>query len=292
VKKEKLSVDKIMRARPFLKWAGGKTQLLPELLAQIPATWKPELDLYAEPFVGAGALYFALAPRNARLGDANPELVACWKALQSDAPRVVARLADLEKQYRERPEMFYYGMRDVTCNEFDLHEKAARLIFLNKTCFNGLYRVNRKGKFNVPWGANPNVTICDASNLLRCGELLSLGDTQVKCTDFARSGPFPRGTLVYLDPPYLPRSRSANFTAFTPQKFHLDDHARLAKYAGRLADEGCHVLVSESDDAAVADLFRDAGFECTVLPARRKINSQGYSRGPVSEHIFFRNRGH
>jgi len=276
------------RARPFVKWAGGKTQLLPEILARVPKSWDRERDLYAEPFVGSGAVYFGLRPLRAVLNDANPDLAACWRALQYATPAVVSLLRELENKYRKDPSKTYYDVRDDVEPGQDVTEVAARLIFLNKTCFNGLHRVNKSGKFNVPWGQNLTAVVLDEENLRLCGELLREGSVTITSDDFARRRKYPAGTLVYLDPPYPPRSKTANFTSFTSRKFDRPDHERLARYAGRLADEGCHVVVSQSDDEDTLELYRKLGFTCDLVPAIRKINSQGHRRGIVCESIIYR----
>lgn len=276
-------------ARPFLKWAGGKTQLLPELRARTPKAWDPGRDPYAELFAGAGALYFDLRPRRALLVDKNPELVSCWLAVRDQLEKVLKVLRGLRSRYHLDPEGTYYEVRGWDPGSLGAAEKAARTIFLNKAGFNGLYRVNRQGRFNSPWCKNPRVKVCDEENLTLCSELVRTTKTAVECLDFEAAehlvGP---GALVYLDPPYLPRSRTSCFGAFTADKFTREDHGRLARFAARLVERGCHVVVSESDDEEVASLYRELGFAVDLVPASRRINSRGYGRGTVGEHVISR----
>lgn len=279
------------QARPFLKWAGGKTQLLDQLTARIPASWRPDADLYLEPFIGAGALFFRLRPARAVLCDSNPDLIACWTALR-DAPReLIRQLGALQSRYLLDPKATYLEVRSWNPEKLDLPTRAARLIMLNKAGFNGLYRVNKSGTFNVPWGQNPRVKILDAANLESCSAILRGGSVDVRLCDFMDAPVPPTGSLVYLDPPYAPVTRTANFTSFTKAKFRESDQLRLSQYAERLTLMGCHVIVSQSADEATVDLYRDRGFACDLVPAVRKINSAGYGRGAVGEYIIHREAG-
>lgn len=276
-------------ARPFLKWAGGKTQLLPELRARVPRSWDPGRDPYAELFVGAGALFFDLRPRRATLVDSNPDLVTCWIAVRDHLGGLLRALRTLQGRYLLDPEASYYEVREWSPVGLGIPEAAARTIFLNKAGFNGLYRVNRRGKFNSPWGRNPRVKVCDEANLTLCSELMRSREVNVGKHDFeVEDSLLEPGTLVYLDPPYLPRSRTSRFGAFTEVQFTREDHARLARFAARQAERGCHVVVSESDDEEVADLYRGLGFAVDLVPASRRINSRGYGRGTVGEHVMYR----
>ncbi len=283
--KHKQVTEKTALARPFLKWAGGKTQLLDQLVARIPSAWRPGEDQYLEPFAGAGALFFRLRPTRAMLCDSNPDLVACWITLR-DAPKELARqLGALQARYRLDPKATYLEVRGWDPASLDLPTRAARLIMLNKTCFNGLYRVNKSGKFNVPWGQNPKVKILDSDNLEACSAILRGGSVDVSCSDFEEIPDPPPGSLVYFDPPYAPLTSTANFTSFTAAKFRSADQRRLACHAERLARSGCHVIVSQSSDEETVDLYRNRGFTCDRVPAVRKINSAGYGRGVVGEYV-------
>lgn len=288
MKKSKSETEKIQLARPFVKWVGGKRQLLPELRKRVPGTWDPDRDAYAEPFVGSGALYFELRPKRARLSDLSLELVTCWRTVRNDVASLIRQLKSLERRYRLDPQSTYYEVRGWSPKDLDAATMSARFILLNKAGFNGLYRVNKSGMFNSPWGKNPSVTICDDENLHRCSDLMHSGDVMIGHGDFATDRNFHPGTLLYLDPPYAPRSKTANFRGFNPVQFSAADHVRLAEYAREMSDIGCHVLVSQSDDEEVAQLYRDRGFTVERVDAVRKVNSCGYARGRVGELIISR----
>jgi DNA adenine methylase len=286
--KSKRETEKIQLARPFVKWVGGKRQLLPELRKRVPDSWSPDRDPYAELFVGSGALYFELRPRRALVCDLSQELVAVWKAVRDDVVSVIHQLRSLERRYRLDPEPTYYEVRGWRPADLGPSTLAARFILLNKAGFNGLYRVNKLGLFNSPWGRNPAVTICDAENLQRCSDLMREGELKIECGDFDSARDLKPGTLVYLDPPYVPRTPTANFRGFNQVKFSRPDHDRLAKYAREVSDAGCHVVVSQSDDEQVAQLYRDRGFTVELVDAVRMVNSCGYARGRVGELIISR----
>lgn len=277
--------------RPFLKWAGGKTQLLTALRARIPSSWDPSRDPYHEPFLGAGALYFSLLPTHAYLGDANADLVSCWRAIRDDVDGVVAELSRWREAYAREPETTYYAVRLLVPEQLGPAARAARLILLNKAGFNGLYRVNKRGMFNVPWGKNPKANFLDEVNLRNCARALSQGEGSVDCQDFGKVGTVKKresakaGSLVYLDPPYFPVSKTSNFTAFTQGKFGMAEQERLAKMAARLRDRGVHVIISQSACEEVVELYRKSGFTSDLVAATRRINSKTSSRGSVGEYI-------
>jgi DNA adenine methylase len=277
--------------RPFLKWAGGKTKLLTKLRARIPSSWDPSRNHYHEPFLGAGALYFSLLPTHAHLSDANADLVTAWQAVRDDVDGVVAELVRWRDAYVKDPETTYYAVRLLSPEKLGPSERAARLIFLNKTCFNGLYRVNKKGLFNVPWGQNPKAGILDEVNLRNCARALSQGDGEVECRDFGKSGAVKKresvkaGALVYFDPPYAPVSKTSNFTSFTVDKFGQAEQVRLVEIAAKIAERGAHVIVSQSADESLIDLYRKKRFTCDPVSAPRGINSVGTGRGMVGEYL-------
>lgn len=277
--------------RPFLKWAGGKTQLLADLRARIPSSWDPKSDAYHEPFLGAGALYFSLLPTHAYLGDANADLVSCWRAIRDDVDGVVAELSRWREAYAKEPETTYYTVRLLVPEQLSPAARAARLILLNKAGFNGLYRVNKRGMFNVPWGKNPKANFLDEVNLRNCARALSQGEVAIDCQDFGKVGTVKKresakaGSLVYLDPPYFPVSKTSNFTAFTQGKFGMDEQKRLAKMAAKLRDRGVHVIISQSACEEVVELYRKSGFAGDLVDATRRINSKTSSRGSVGEYI-------
>lgn len=261
-------------ARPVLKWAGGKTQLLPEILQRLPSA----IDTYYEPFVGGAAVFFALAAegrfKRAVLSDRNPELVSLYRSIQRDVEGVIRALGSYRYDEGE-----YYRVRDAKLPRSS-SARAARLIFLNKTGYNGLYRVNRAGQFNVPFGRYKNPTICDADNLRAAARALRTAELRVADFSTVTRGARP-GDAVYFDPPYLPVSKTASFTAYDRHAFELADHERLAVAFSRLDARGVAVLLSNSDTRATRRLF--APFRIDTVTVTRAINSNAQKRGPVAE---------
>jgi DNA adenine methylase len=265
-------------ARPFLKWAGGKRQLLPDLLRRVPA----EFGTYYEPFLGGGALFWSLRPKRAVLSDLNLELVTTYRAIQTDVESVIERLESFSKHHG--PELFDTLRREDWTKGVPF-DTAARMLYLNKTCFNGLYRVNSRGQFNAPMGKYPKPpTICDADNLRACSKALqgvAICHTRFEI-GIAGAG---HGDLVYLDPPYLPVSMTANFVGFTAEGFGNSDHIRLAGEAARAKERGATVIVSNSNIPKLRSLYRFAGLKVETVKARRNINCKGTKRGQVMEII-------
>ena len=261
--------------KPVLKWAGGKRQLLPAILSELP----PSIGTYYEPFVGGAALFFALAAKRrferAVLSDKNPELVGVYKALRDDAEKVI----ELLDRYRERhSEREYYKIRAARPGK--AVERAARILYLNKTGYNGLYRVNSRGEFNVPFGRYRKPNICDTERLLAAaqalnGVLIETEDFEVICR---RARP---GDVVYLDPPYLPLSKTANFTAYHSDSFGHDEHERLARVFAKLAKNKVFALLSNSDTPFTRELYEN--FSIKTVRVARPINSNARLRGKVSE---------
>ena len=277
-------------ARPFLKWAGGKGQLVPELVARAPR----HVDTYFEPFLGGGAMFFALAgdpdlaPRRAVLNDANHELATVYEVVRDHLPRLLARLDALATPYLaagpdERAEL-YYAQRERTPD--DAVDTAARFIFLNKTCFNGLYRVNRKGEFNVPHGRYLAPRILDtptlrAASLALQGVRIENGDFEVVTTD-AKAGDF-----VYLDPPFEPLSKTSSFTGYTEGAFDRHEQVRLKWLFDDLTDRGVAAMLSNSPAEWLVGVYEGErrGYQIDRTPARRAINSRGDRRGVIDELI-------
>jgi DNA adenine methylase len=257
--------------RPFLKWAGGKGQLLAELRTLVPAL----RGRYFEPFLGGGALFFDLLPKRSVLSDVNAEIVACYATVRDCVDELIRSL----KKHRYDVD-HYYAVRDSDPAALSPVDRAARTIFLNKTGFNGLYRVNSSGKFNVPFGRYAKPLICDEPNLRACSA--ALAKTEIVTCDFEESASrAKRGDFVYFDPPYVPLSRTAAFTAYARGGFGRDQQQRLANVFDRLARRGVHVLLSNSDVPAIRELYAD--YRIDVVKAARAINSKGSRRGPVSE---------
>ncbi|ADD01792.1 DNA adenine methylase [Thermoanaerobacter italicus Ab9] len=305
--------DKILsilnNAKPFLKWAGGKTQLLDELCKRLPSSLiqSGEIERYVEPFVGGGAFFFFLK-RNFKvkesfLIDINKELIIGYKVIQNNVNELIDELSSMEEKYlklsEEQRKDFYYNIRDeynrqkgnfdyVNYN-LDWVKRAAYLIFLNKTCFNGLYRLNKKGEFNVPFGKYKNPTICDVDNLIEVSKALE--NTEVICADFEESKKYiHKNTLVYLDPPYRPLNNTSNFTSYNEDGFDDDDQRRLAQFFKEMDKRDAYLILSNSDpkNEDVDDNFFDelyAGFIIERVKAKRYINSNGDKRGDISELI-------
>ena len=277
-----------MKLRPFLKWAGSKQQLLPELLKRIPKAWNPEMDLYVEPFVGAGALFWELLPKRAWLNDANEELYVTWLAFEACfACDLFECLRHYAREYKRRdPAKVFVEFREWTPEAKAVGARAARMIFLNKTCFNGLYRVNQSGQFNTPWGHNSKATVFDEENLKACRDAYAQVDLELACGDFETVRP-PPGSLWYADPPYVPVSKTSNFTSYTKNGFTYVDQLRLLVHAAKLKAEGVHVMLSQAADENLVDQYRRCGFQCDLVQARRAVNSDASKRGKVGEYIIY-----
>lgn len=259
-------------ARPPLKWAGGKTQLLSELIAKMPKNY----GRYIEPFFGGGALFFAVRPLGAVIADSNPELINLYRAITDDVQNVIEHLA----RYKNT-ENGFYKVRAQDWTKLSSAEAAARTIFLNRTCFNGLYRVNRRGQFNVPFGHYKNPKILDvkaleaASYLLR-DSVIVCGDYKAVLRDHARPGDF-----VFLDPPYLPVSEYADFKRYTKEQFYEEDHVELATEIERLHELGCHTILTNSNHPLVHEKY--AKFSLEVVQTKRYISCNG--RGRTGEDV-------
>jgi DNA adenine methylase len=269
-----------------LKWAGGKGQLLPALTDRLPARF----GRYHEPFVGGGALFFHLwsggrLRDGASLSDFNPELVECYRAVRDHVEELIAYLQHLKPRFSDRD--FFYEIRGWDrlpgFKERPLVERAARTIFLNRTCYNGLYRLNNKGYFNAPFGYYKNPLIVDPDNMREVSRALS--HVELHVGDFAdvlrRAEP---GDFVYFDPPYVPVSATASFTAYTGQGFAEDAQVRLSKVFFALVERGCYVMLSNSYTELARALYDGQPVHESIL-ASRKINCDGKKRGEVEELI-------
>jgi DNA adenine methylase len=273
-------------ARPFLKWVGGKTQLLPELRKFYPP--RGSFTQYHEPFLGGGAVFFDLVAQgildptmnHVFLSDANKELATTYQTLRNSVELVISMLRNHTIQHRIDPQRHFYHVRSM-CPEIVM-VVAARMIYLNKTCFNGLYRVNRQGTFNVPLGRYKNPNICDEENLRACSAVLTR--TTVDCADFRdlRQTVSERD-FVYLDPPYVPISATANFASYTNAGFDHIDQESLVDVAHELDSRGAFLLLSNADTPETRKLYK--GFNIHSVEARRNVNSAGDKRGKVGEII-------
>jgi DNA adenine methylase len=254
-------------ARPLLKWAGGKTQILDELMAKMPSKY----GQYIEPFFGGGALFFAVKPEHGIIADNNPEIISLYKAIADDVESIIAQLS----LYKNIEDLFY-EIRAQDWTKLHPVEAAARTIFLNRTCFNGLYRVNRKGQFNVPFGNYKNPKILDAEGLRAAARLLEhativCGNYKDVLCEYAQPGDF-----VFLDPPYLPISQYSDFKRYTKEQFLEGDHLELAAEVERLHELGCHVILTNSNHPLVHEKY--GKFVIEVLQTKRYISCNGKGR--------------
>jgi len=270
-------------AQPFLKWAGGKSQLL----RQFDQFFPPSIPAYCEPFVGGGAVFFHLRARfpqmSAEIRDNNPDLINCYVAVRDRVRQLMTSLDEHLRQFRETGEQYYYlvrGRHHLT----DSVERAARMIFLNKTCYNGLWRVNARGEFNVPIGSYrpEKVSLYDQANLLAASRALQGVDLAV--ADFRETlGGVTRGIFVYVDPPYFPISATANFTSYTKEEFGKAAQEELAALFADASRRGVQLMLSNSDTPFIRDLYKV--FNLFTVKARRAVNCDGTKRGQISEVI-------
>ncbi len=267
--------------RPLLKWVGGKGELLPELLCRIEEL--PEFRRYHEPFLGGGALFFELVrlkklPRSkAWLSDNNAELIETYRAVRDHVDRVIKLLAQHKSRHCET---YFYELRANL--PADAIARAARIVYLNKTCFNGLYRVNRKGQFNTPLGKYANPNICDEPNLRAAAEAFKRATLEhAPFTSILKTA--EPGDLVYLDPPYHPISKTSSFTAYGKGGFGEDSQELLAKTFRELTVRGVHAILSNSMTDLVSELYR--GFRIDEVMVKRSINSNAGKRGPIGEAL-------
>lgn len=291
-------VDKRREARPFLKWAGGKTQLLSEIDKRLKTL--PGFNKYAEPFVGGGAVLFhvlATYPvQEAYISDINSDLINTYLIVKNYPEQLISVLKVMENTFLEKDmatrKEYYYQQRERFNNLFAKQlsqqiTKASLFIFLNRTCFNGLYRVNRQGKFNVPMGTYKNPLICDSDNLREVSKLLQR--VKIVCADYKESAKFiDKQTLVYFDPPYRPLTATASFTSYTTEEFDDDSQIQLAKYIASVNKKQAKILLSNSDphninpqDNFFEKLYRD--FRIERVLATRMINCKRNSRGRINE---------
>ncbi len=300
--------DSLPGARPFLKWAGGKTQLLPAIEARLPAGFRDgSITRYVEPFVGSGAVFFFVNQRfplkDCYLYDINPELVLVYQVVKRDVSGLIERTAALADEYAAaseagREDLFYRERErfnrkratlDFAAYGDDWVERAAQLIFLNKTCFNGLFRVNSRGEFNAPFGKYKTPTICNGAVLEAASRALS--NTGIVRGDSAACAEVVDDrTFVYFDPPYRPLNATSSFTSYAKGGFSDDDQVRLARLFGELDERGAKLMLSNSDPCNhdAGDRFFDALYGAWTIervPARRSINCRGDRRGAVAELI-------
>jgi len=272
-RKAKTIVD---NPHPFLKWAGGKRQLISQMDSYLPKTF----NKYIEPFVGGGTIFFYLLPETAILIDNNQELINTYNIIRNNVSELIESL----KKHKNEKE-YYYKIRKIDrkpkkFEKWSDIEKASRNIYMNRCCFNGLYRVNSKGQFNVPFGSYKNPKFCDRENLIAVHKALKsvilIHDTFEKCLDFGQKGDF-----VYFDPPYVPISDSANFTSYTKDNFAKDDQIKLYNVFKTLDERGCKLMLSNSYSDFIIKLYNE--YKIKILKAKRAINSDATKRGEIKE---------
>lgn len=284
-------------AKPFIKWVGGKSQLLEEIRKKYPQ----KIEKYCEPFVGGGAVLFDILqkfqPKEVLINDINKELINTYLQVKNHCEELINQLNELQTQYKklgqeDRKVLFYekrtrYNALKVNGDELENLEKATLFIFLNKTCFNGLYRVNSKGLFNVPFNNAKNPLICDAENLRSCSQVLQ--NVILKTGDYKECESFiDKKTFVYIDPPYRPLTQTSAFTSYSENQFLDKEQIELAQFIDNIAKKGSTILASNSDpkNSNEEDNFFDnlySNFEIERVSASRMINANPEKRGAINE---------
>jgi len=296
-------------AKPFLKWAGGKTQLLKEFDKRLPPeiTDSKTITRYVEPFLGGGAMFFFLKRKydikESFLFDINKELIIAYTVIQKDYKALIDGLSEIKHNHIQKSEEMrkehYYNIRDDYNKQIknfnygifneDWVERAIYLIFLNKTCFNGLFRQNKKGKFNVPFGRYKNPSIYSETNIIEVTKALK--NTEIICGDFTDAYEYiEKDSFVYFDPPYRPLNKTSNFTSYSKDGFFDEDQIRLSRFFERMDEKGAYLMLSNSDpknkdihDDFFDDLYKN--YNINRIPAKRHINSNASKRGEINELI-------
>ena len=268
-------------AQPFLKWAGGKRQLLPVIKEFQPTKYTQ----YYEPFVGAGAVLFFMQPKKSTINDTNSELINCYQVIK-DQPQEL--LAQIQHHKEQNSQEYYYKLREQDRKDdfknLSLVQRAARIIYLNKTCFNGLFRVNSRGQFNVPYGKYSNPVIADPAVIRAVSEYLNRANVRIKCGDFEKAiNTARKGAFIYFDPPYHPLSDTSSFTGYSINGFGEEEQIRLKQVCDKLSDRGCQVLASNSASPFIKELYDDPRYEIIDVLATRAINAVGSKRGKINE---------
>ena len=284
--KYKSAISNNELVQPFLKWAGGKRQLIPKIRSLVPRKYR----VYFEPFVGAGALLFELQPTRAVINDVNSELINCYDVIKDHPEQLLkhARSHPINKKY-------FYRLRsqdrDPDFVKLSALERASRIIFLNKTCYNGLFRVNSRGQFNVPFGKYTDPTVVDDNVIKAVSQYLNDANVQILNKDFEMAvKDAKRDDFVYFDPPYDPISDTSSFTGYNLPYFDRAEQQRLREVCDDLHRRGCKVLLSNSATEFIQDLYSDSTkYTIINVPANRSINSVGNSRGKVNELLIFNN---
>ncbi len=266
----------------FVKWAGGKGQLLEQFEPLFPE----KVETYIEPFVGGGAVFFyiiqKLKPQKAIISDNNEELINAYKIIRESVEELIIELKQHKEYHLSEGKRYYLTIRDTDPAELPPLERAARFIYLNKTCFNGLYRVNSKGRFNVPMGKYKNPDIVQKERLKAASKLLKKATIKLmhfeKVIEFAQKGDF-----IYFDPPYYPLKKGMSFTTYTKEAFLEEEQKKLAEVFRQLDRKGCLLMLSNSDTDFIKDLYR--GYKIHIVQAARMINCDGNKRGKINELV-------
>ena len=272
----------MIKGKPFVKWAGGKRQIIDKLKKHLPE----KFDTYYEPFVGGGALLFELSPKKAVINDSNAELINVYRCLCDEEK--FKKMCNLLNHYEaEHSEEFYYEIRNKDKNKnaysrLSDYTKAARTIYLNKACFNGLYRVNKKNEFNVPFGKKTKINTYEGSNLITISNYLTMNNIKILSIDFeeAVKDVKPKD-FIYFDPPY--DSDTSTFNSYTEEGFDRNEQIRLAKVFKELDKKGAYVMLSNHNTSLINDLYKD--YNIHLIEAKRNINANGKKRGKVEEVI-------
>ena len=272
----------MIKGKPFVKWAGGKRQIMPEIKKYVPENY----DTFYEPFLGGGAVFFELAPKKAVINDYNSELMNVFECIK-DEVKFDKMCTELNHHEANHSEEYYYQVRNIDrdvkkYNKLADYKKAARTIYLNKACFNGLYRVNSKNEFNVPFGKKEKVNTYEGQNLGVVHCILNFNDIKLLSTDFEEAvKDAKKGDFVYLDPPY--DSDTSTFNDYTENGFNKDEQIRLAKLFKKLSDRGCYVMLSNHNTILVKEMYSD--YNIHIIEANRNINANGKKRKKVEEVI-------
>ena len=295
VKAERTSVDKRRKrtrserraynhnilTQPFLKWAGGKRQLISIIKEFLPVKYTQ----YYEPFVGAGAVLFSIQPKKTVINDTNSELINCYQVIKENPEEL---LVLCQKHKEKNSKEYYYKLRALDRGDdfktLSPEERAARMIYLNKTCFNGLFRVNSSGQFNVPYGNYSNPCIADPAVIRAVSTYLNQAKVRILEGDFERAiTKCQKGAFIYFDPPYHPISDTSSFTGYSMNGFGEKEQIRLRDTCNKLSDRGCQVLLSNSNAEFIRSLYNDSRYKIVEVKANRAINAVGSKRGQISE---------
>lgn len=272
----------MLKGKPFVKWAGGKRQILDKLIKYVPE----DFNTYYEPFVGGGALFFELSPKNAVINDSNEELINVFRCIK-DEEKLTKMCNELNHHEANHSEEYYYKIRNIDrdknkFNKLSDYKRAARTIYLNKACFNGLYRVNSKGEFNVPFGKKLKVNTYEGQNIGIIHAYLNFNNIKILSIDFEEAVKDAKeGDFIYFDPPY--DSDTSTFNSYTEDGFSKDEQIRLSNVFKNLSDRGCYVMLSNHNTVLINELYKD--FYIHKITAKRNINSNGKKRGKVEEVI-------